>query len=217
MKNKKIIIISISVIVLIIVALGIWKMLHIQKPIAKKSIPVEYKELSQEDKKSTTDWKIYKNEKFNYQMSYPNDWHIFDGEANADFTELILDENEISRQGGTVFWSNKDNIGYTQENKPDDFLLLGLMIYEKTEVDLDKFANLLGFTEEVQSSNVIFKANGIDGKEYISMGTTDANPRIAIIFKKNNNFYVFHLGFVGENQENLKIMEKMAGSLHLAK
>jgi len=212
MKHKKIIIISFAVIVLIILALGAWKVLNTEKPIPKQSTPVEYKELTQEDKKSTTDWKIYKNNKFNYQINYPNDWFVFDDEAKMDFTEIKINDEASVKQGGAVFWSNKDNINYSEENKPDDFLLLGMITYQKEATELDEFAKLLGFTEEVQSSSVIFKANNITGKEYISLGTTDTNPRIAIIFKKDNNFYVFHLGFAGEDQENLKTMEKMVGS-----
>ncbi|EKE22103.1 MAG: hypothetical protein ACD_7C00047G0005 [uncultured bacterium] len=215
MKNKKLIIISIGAIVLIVAVWGAWKMLSTQKPIAKQSTPVEYKELTPEDKQSTTQWKNYTNDLYKYQLSYPNNWNVFDSEAKTDFTELILGENETAKQGGAVFFSNKDNINYTQENKPDDFLLLGLMIYEKEATNLDNFAKLLGFTEEVQSSSIIFKADNVEGKEYISMGVTDANPRIAIIFKKDNTFYVFHLGFVGDNQENLKTMEKMVGSFNL--
>ncbi|KKP58880.1 MAG: hypothetical protein UR51_C0002G0033 [Candidatus Moranbacteria bacterium GW2011_GWF1_34_10] len=212
MKNKKLIIVLVGVIVLIVLALGAWKVLNTEKPISKKSTLIEYKELTQEDRQSTAEWKTYKNDKFNYQINYPNDWFVFDDEAKMDFAEIKINDEANAKQGGTIFWSNKDNINYTQENKLDDFLLLGLMIYEKSETNLDNFANLLGFTPELQSSSVIFKADNIEGKEYISLGTTDANPRMAIIFKKDNNFFVFHLGFVGDNQENLKIMEKMVGS-----
>jgi hypothetical protein len=53
------------------------------------------------------------------------------------------------------------------------------------------------------------------GKEYISVGTTETEPRTAIIFKDNNRFYVFHLGFIGNDKEAMKTMEQIVGTLHV--
>lgn len=216
MKNRKIIIIAISLVVLAIVIFGVWKWMAPKKTILKKNVSVEYKEVSTETKKEIATWQKYENDVYKYQISYPNNWHIFTEEAKADFTDITLGENEIAKQGGTIFWSNKDNIDYTQENKPDDFLLLGMMVYEKANTNLDNFAKLLGFTKELKTTSIAFKADNITGKEYISLGATEQTPRVVIIFQKDNNFYVFHLGFVGDSQENLKVMEGMVGSLHLA-
>lgn len=216
MKNKKIIIISIALVALAIVVFSIWKETAPKNTNSQKSTPIEYKEISLETKAEIASWQKYENDIYQYQISYPNDWHTFTEEAKADFSDITLGENEVVRQGGTIFFSNKDSIDYTQENKPEDFLLLGLMIYEKANTSVDDFAKILGFTEEVQSSSVSFKADNIIGKEYISLGATEENPRVAIIFQKDNNFYVFHLGFVGENQENLKVMEEIVGSLRIA-
>ena len=212
MNNRKIVIIVVVLISVVAVIFGLWKWMTPKKINQQQPASIEYKEITLENKKEIADWKKYENDLYKYQISYPNDWHIFADEANLEFSELKLNDETSVRQGGTVFWSNKDNINYTQENKPSDFLLLGLMIYEKNEGSLAEFANFLGFTQEVQSSSIAFKADNIEGKEYISMGTNEENPRIAIIFKKDNNFYVFHLGFVGENQENLKVMEGIVGS-----
>ncbi|NCA93769.1 MAG: hypothetical protein EOM84_01180 [Sphingobacteriia bacterium] len=213
--NKKITIISISLVALAIIFFGVWKWSSPKKITPPKSTLIQYKETSPESKKEITAWQKYENDKYHFQINYPNNWHIFTDEAKTDLTELTLQDNEIAKQGGTVFWSNEDNIDYTQENKPEDFLLLGMMVYEKTNTNLDDFAKLLGFTQELQSSSVIFKATNLEGKEYISLGATEKDPRVAIIFQKNNNFYVFHLGFIGDNQENLKVMEGIVGSLSL--
>lgn len=212
MKNRKIIIISIALVVLVAIVFGVWKWMVPKKITQKKNISVEYKEPVSGNEAEVASWKEYKNDAYKYQISYPNDWHIFTEEADSDFAELKLDDGDTVKQGGAVFFSNKDNIDYTQENKPEDFLLLGMMVYEKTNTNLDDFAKLLGFTQEVQSSSVVFKADNIAGKEYISMGATEKDPRVAIIFQKDNKFYVFHLGFIGEDQENLKVMEGMVGS-----
>jgi len=201
--------------VLIAVIFGMWKWNSPKQITPPKSTPIQYKETSLETKTEISTWQKYENDLYKYQINYPNNWHIFTEEAKADFTDVTLENNEIAKQGGTVFWSNKDNIDYTQENKPQDFLLLGMMVYEKANTQLDDFAKLLGFTQELQSSSIIFKATNIEGKEYISLGVTEKDPRVAIIFQKDNNFYVFHLGFIGDNQENLKVMEEIVGSLSL--
>lgn len=215
MKNKKIIIIVGVLVVLLAVIFGVWKFLVYKKTTQEQNIAVEYKEPTAENKAEIESWQKYENDVYKYQISYPNNWHIFVDEAKTEFAEVSLGDSETVAQGGTVFWSNKDNIEYTQEDKPEDFLLLGMMMYEKNNTNLDDFAKLLGFTEELQTSSVIFKADNVEGKEYISMGATEKDPRVAIIFQKNNNFYVFHLGFVGENQENLKVMEGIVGSLRI--
>lgn len=216
MKNRKLIVISISIVVLTVVIFGIWKWTFPKKINPQQSTPIQYKEISTETKKEISNWQKYENDAYKYQISYPSSWHIFTDEAKAEFTESSLNDNETAKQGGAIFFSNKDSINYTQENKPENFLLLGMMVYEKANIKLDDFAKLLGFTEELQSSSVIFKADNIEGKEYISLGATERDPRVAIIFQKDNNFYVFHLGFVGDNQENLKVMEGIGGSFHLA-
>lgn len=216
MKNKKLIIISIFLVVLAAVFFGVWKWTSSKKIIPKKNVSVEYKEISPETKKEITNWQRYENDVYKYQISYPNNWHIFTDEAKTDFTDVTLGDNATIKQGGTVFFSNKDNINYTQENKPDNFLLLGMLIYEKSNTNLDDFAKLLGFTQEVKTSSIIFKATNTQGKEYISLGATEKDPRVAIIFQKNNTFYVFHLGFVGDKQDNLKVMEGIVGSLNLS-
>jgi len=108
--------------------------------------------------------------------------------------------------------SNKDNINYTQESKPDDFNLLGLLIYENTDTDLNQFASTFGFTEETGAESIPFEAENLLGKEFFSIGATEKNPRSAIIFKNENRFFVFHLGFVGDDIETLKTMERIAGT-----
>lgn len=215
MKNKKIIIIAGVLVFLLAVIFGVWKFSASKKTTQEQNIAVEYKEPTAENKAEIESWQKYENDLYKYQISYPNDWHIFNDEAKDDFTDVTLEDSEMMRQGGTVFFSNKDSIAFTQEDKPEDFLLLGMMIYEKANTNLDDFAKLLGFTQELQSSSVVFKADNITGKEYISLGATEKDPRIAIIFQKENNFYVFHLGFVGENQDNLKVMEGIVGSLEI--
>jgi hypothetical protein len=176
---------------------------------------VQYKDSQSFNAQETSQWLTYQNNTYNLQIQYPADWHVFIDEAEADFADLELDDSQAVKQGGAVFWSNKDNIDYTEETKSDDFHLLGLVLYEKPDTGLDDFAQFLGFTNEVETQQIVFKADNVIGKEYISVGATEAEPRAAIIFKDNDRFYAFHLGFIGNDPETLKTMENIVGSFHL--
>ena len=147
-------------------------------------------------------------------MKYPPDWHVFSDDAEVNLTERKLN-GETIKQGGSLFFSNKDNLDYTQESKPADFHLLGLMVYEKPNTTLDDFAKLLGFTEATGTQSLVFQANNLTGQEYTSVGATDSEPRVAIIFKNNDTFYVFHLEFTGGDQNVLKSMEEIVGTLQV--
>lgn len=177
-------------------------------------IAIEYKHPTPENPETISDWQEYTNPSYNYQIKYPVGWRLFDQEANDGLAETELGGQAV-QQGGSLFFSNKDSIDFTQETKPEDFRLLGVIVYEKAETDLDGFAELLGFTEEVGTSSVVFQAQNVVGKEYISVGITEDQPRTAIIFKNQDRFFVFHLGFVGNDTETLKIMEMIAGSFQV--
>lgn len=213
MKNKKLIIISLGVIVLGCVIFGVWKWSSMRKAKQPQAVAVQYKDPKVENVEAYAQWPTYDNKKYNYQLKYPTDWHVFSDEAEADFTDQSLGGTAV-KQGGSIFFSNKDSLDYTQETKPDDFHLLGLMLYEKQDSGIDDFSKLLGFTEATGVSNIVFKADNLVGKEYVSVGATDSEPRVAIIFKNNDRFYVFHLEFSGSDPEVLKNMEKIVGSFH---
>jgi len=190
----------------------ILKVFQNKKNLQVKTTEIEYKNPKTEKGQDYSEWKIYENEKYGYRLKYPADWSIFNDEGESDFSDITLDENQSIKQGGAVFLSNKDNINYTQESKPDDFNLLGLLIYENTDTDLNQFASTFGFTEETGAESIPFEAENLLGKEFFSIGATEKNPRSAIIFKNENRFFVFHLGFVGDDIETLKTMERIAGT-----
>jgi hypothetical protein len=176
---------------------------------------VQYKDPQAEGKEKLSSWQTYENPKYGYRVRYPADWHIFSDEAESDFSERELSENQKAKQGGAVFWSNRDSLDYTDENRPADFRLLGLVLYEKPDSDISDLAKRLGFTEGTGASDLIFKAKSLAGKEYVSFGIDDNQPRSAVIFKNGDRFFVFHFGFVGTDQESLKKMEEVAGSLEI--
>lgn len=215
MKNKRIAIIVIAALIFSILLFGARNLLVTKELDKQNVISVEYKEPALENAKAIAEWETYKNDTAGYGVKYPLDWQVFDEEANSDLAEVEISDEVTLKQGGSVFWSNKDSIEYTEEDKPEDFLLLGLVTYKKSGTSLGDFAKILGFTAEVESSSVMFKANNIVGGEYVSIGVNEENPRVAIIFKDKDHFYVFHLGFIGSNQEALKIMEEIVGSFRI--
>jgi len=199
-SNKKTIIFVVAII--LVVCLGWFFLGKIKKPnqVPAETAQIEYKNPKAENAENYSQWKVYENKKYGYSLKYPDNWKIFSDEA----------ENE-----GAVFWSNKDNINYTDESKPDDFHLLGLLIYEKADVDLNEYADLLGFSPETGVQSIPFESSNLVGKEFFSVGATENEPRSAIIFKNEKRFFVFHLGFIGDDAETLKTMEEIVGSFHI--
>ena len=199
-SNKQIIIFIIAIILLICLGWFLVGKIKNQNQDPLETAPIEYKNPKEENAQNYSQWKVYENKKYGYNIKHPNTWNIFSDEA----------ENE-----GAVFWSNKDNINYTEESKPDDFHLLGLLIYEKPDTDLNQYANLLGFNDETGTQSIPFEADNLVGKEFFSVGATENEPRSAIIFKNENRFFVFHLGFIGDDAQTLKTMEEIVGSFHI--
>ena len=215
MTKKKIVIIIVGAVVLVILFFGIWKKFSAKNNLKQQpTVAVEYKNPKAGNADAYSQWQTYDNKKYAFQMKYPPDWHVFSDDAEVNLTERKLN-GETIKQGGSLFFSNKDNLDYTQESKPADFHLLGLMVYEKPNTTLDDFAKLLGFTEATGTQSLVFQANNLTGQEYTSVGATDSEPRVAIIFKNNDTFYVFHLEFTGGDQNVLKSMEEIVGTLQV--
>lgn len=217
--TKKNIVISIALIALIVLMMGLfgfYRSQSIKKQLAQEIPTEDYKQPNLENTKSETDWQTYDNQVFSYSIGYPKDWFIFTDDADTtELTEVELENGEIAKQGSSVFWSKKDSIEYAEESRPQDFRLVGMIMYEKTDTDIDQLAVSLGFTQEVGTQSFVFQAGNLIGKEYLSLGTTDSSPRSAIIFKNRDQFYVFHFGFADNDPESLEIMEEIVGTFRL--
>ena len=156
----------------------------------------------------------YENQKFSYAIRFREKWHINNDSSESDFEDVEIDEGIKIKSGGQTFWSNYLNINnYSPENKPDDFHLLNLTVYQKENADIDDLAKLLEFDNE--SEKMDFEANGIKGHQYIAPGITAGNPRVAVIFQKDSFFYVFRLAFIGGNAEVAREMEEIISSFAL--
>lgn len=158
----------------------------------------------------------YENQKYSYNLRFPDGWYM-----NSDFAESVLEKTDLdgSREilaGGQVFWSNYENINeYSPESKPENFHLLGLTIYQVDDFNFDSLALTLGFDEDAIAKKKPFEGKNTSGYEYVSFGDDEKNPEVAIMFAKNNYYFVFNLGFIGGNAQAAETMEGIVSALTL--
>jgi hypothetical protein len=153
----------------------------------------------------------YVNNKYQYGIIFPENWYINNDNSESDIK--IVDGMNIAF-GGQTFLSNYSNINdFSPSNHPDDFHLLAMTVYEDDSNNIDEFVQKIGYDSDVKK--VDFEANNISGKEIVAPGLVKGNPRIAVIFKKNNLFYVFNLGFVGGDSEVVVEMENIIKTFKL--
>lgn len=157
----------------------------------------------------------YNNQQYAYAITFPDTWHV-----NADSSETKLVSANIEGKninaGGQTFWSNYKNISdFSPENKPVDFHLLGLTIYEVDGMNSDDLAVALGFDQEAVLKKTLFEGQKISGIEYVAVGEDEKNPQVMIVFQKGQRFYVFNLGFIGGDIQAAEIMEGIVKTLSL--
>jgi len=154
----------------------------------------------------------YVNKKYGYSTKYPNDWHVIADDAESDLAAPDVESGIDYPLGGQVFWSNYANINdYGPEDKPDDFRLLGLVVYQGGDDIGDDFAKKIGVFEN--STKVDFKTEkGLVGSQFISVGLTENDLKITVLFKKDKLFYVFTAAFINGDEEAASIMENIIKS-----
>lgn len=168
---------------------------------------------SQEKNEKEIGYTEYVNQGYKYSIKFPDNWYMNNDLSETNLTEIEIDDEGTKMMiGGQTFWSNYENIDqYTPNNKPNDFHLLALLVYEDRKArDINDFGAKLGFNEDAQK--IEFEISNQKGVEFISAGLAKGNPRVAIIFQKESLFYVFNLGFIGGDKEAAEEMEKIAGS-----
>ncbi len=154
----------------------------------------------------------YVNKKYGYATKYPNDWHVVADDAESDLVAPDAESGIEYPLGGQVFWSNYANIDdYGPEDKPDDFRLLGLVVYQGGDEIGDDFAKKIGVFEN--STKVDFKTEkSLVGSQFISVGLTENDLKITVIFKKDKLFYVFTTAFINGDEKAASIMENIIKS-----
>ena len=157
----------------------------------------------------------YSNQQYSYAVEYPNNWYINTESSEAKQVSANIEGKDIN-SGGQTFWSNYKNIDdYSPDQKPGDFHLLGLTIYETSAMNSDGLAASLGFNQETVAKKNTFDGKGISGTEYVAAGADEKNPQVVIIFQKNQRFFVFSLGFINGDSQAATIMENIAKTFSL--
>ncbi len=165
---------------------------------------------SDDNNKNSTTYTEYVNQNYHYSIKFPDNWHM-----NNDLSETKLAEKEVNDDGkkmivgGQTFWSNYKNINdYSPQNKPDDFHIMGLTIYDdKSSKNIETFAKNIDFDDNSEKNP--FEINGLKGIEFIATGLDSKNPRVAIIFQEDSLFYVFNLAFINGDKNVAEEMEKI--------
>lgn len=171
---------------------------------------------AEQDQRSDSDaYNKYENQYYGYSVNFPLNWYL-----NSDSSETKLEDAGIEGRnimiGGQTLLSNYKNIDdYSPDQKPDDFHLLGLTIYESSDTSVDDLASVLGFDAESILKRNAFDGNGISGTEFVAVGADEKNPLVMIIFPKNQRFYVFNLGFINGDTQAAEIMENIAKTFNL--
>lgn len=173
-----------------------------------EEVKKEKEEIDAEEEKKE-EFIEYQNQTYNYSISFSDKWNM-----NNDYSEKKLEDKKVNEKfdmevGGQTFWSNYSDINrYNPSNRPKDFYLLALTIYKDRDrnIVVEKFAEKIGFEKELTEA-VSFENGNMKGMEFVSPGAEKGKPRIAIIFQKENLFYVFNLAFA----DNKETVEKMEG------
>lgn len=184
----------------------------INKEILKSEIQTEIKEEIKAEKleKEKKSLIAYNNNKFKYEINSPENWFI-----NTDNSENSLQKTGNFETGGQTFWSNYSNINdFSPSNHPKDFRMLALVIYkDSNSKNINEFAKKLEFDDDTKKLD--FQAEKVKGMKFIAPSLVEGNPRVAIIFQKDDLFYVFRLAFIGGDSNVANEMENIIRSFKL--
>lgn len=151
----------------------------------------------------------YENTTYRYKIQYPENWQM-----NNDDSESKIESGNELKNGGQTFWSNYSDINkYNPANKPDDFRLLALTIYEDDSKSIQDFAEKMGIKEI--SIERPMEGKNTAGFEYIAAGVDDKNPNITAIYKNNNYYYVFKPAFINGDENSAELMEGIVKSFEV--
>ncbi|EKE25914.1 MAG: hypothetical protein ACD_5C00006G0002 [uncultured bacterium] len=154
----------------------------------------------------------YENQTYRYGVQFPEAWKM-----NNDFSEAKIEKTNNEKNlssGGQTFWSNYDDINkYNAKNKPDDFRLLSLIVYQDDSKSVSDFAEKMGIKEISEERELSGK--NVSGFEYIAAGVDEKNPNITAIFQKDKLFYVFKPVFMNGDENSAQVMEGIVKSFSI--
>lgn len=149
----------------------------------------------------------YTNQLYGYKVAFPSAWYLNTDSSETNLSTKNIDGKNIG-SGGQTFWSNYKNINdYSPDQKPEDFHLLGLTVYEAQGISADDLATVLGYDQNSIIKKDPFQGNDISGTEYVAAGLDEKNPQVMIILTRGQRFYVFNLAFINGDVESANVME----------
>lgn len=166
-----------------------------------------------EEEIDISDWKIYRNEKYLYDIKYPKEWHTNIESSEKDFTER---GEEKRYMGGDTAWSNYQlpiNNYFEHGNFPEDLNLLTLIVYRvEKNISIEEFRG--DSVKDTVDVIDIITDNGTPGKQYYIVYTDMpiGEKEIITIFQKDNSMYVFK-----SNWEMKDIHNKILSTLKFLK
>lgn len=164
---------------------------------------------------SIENWQTHIDEGYGLSLRYPDNWFSKEETDPNSFRNVTLNGDTVELRE-TFLFSNYQNMDeYTPQNKPEDMRLLALIIYQKEGYSIDKLAKALGFTEErnISESDLEFSDASIPAREFVSISATRGEPRIAIFLQRDDLFFVFNLGFTGNDQKVITQMERIVSTI----
>lgn len=170
------------------------------------------KEEKQEEKKAAA-LVEYENTVYGYKIFFPEHWNMDNGDSSSLPSAREEQEDTLPlKSGGYTFWSNYPDINrFTPQDKPEDFRLLSLVVYEDEAEDVAAFAAKLGFVSEAKTTSFI-SDSGAEGFEYVQSGPVEGDVRISVIYAKDGRFFVFTPAFAVNDPQSSQIMEKIIRS-----
>jgi len=154
----------------------------------------------------------YVNQSYQYSLKFPEKWFMNNDDSESKLVKVKQDDGTFLQMGGQTFWSNYADINkYSPQNKPDDFHLLGLTIYQDASTSIDDFAKKIG-ASEAATREEFQTTTSMAGVQYVAPGIVEKNPSIIIIFKKDDKFFVFHPAFLYGDSTSSDVMEGIVKS-----
>jgi hypothetical protein len=216
-KNREqnfLLIYGLIIIILFINVFFLYKIDNLDKKLSKPILKNNNAEVENQDFKKIEElieekdsWKEYTSNKYNWKIEYPSDWFINIENASKELEKVNISNKQFFT-GGEVYWSNYKNFNEFEGGEtPDDFKLLAFVIYKDEKRNVKEFAEYLGFIPDLHPYILEIESKDQKGKLYILEkeenqleNNINAN-KTAAIFKKDDFYYVFHIGLTAEEKE----------------
>lgn len=183
----------------------------VNQPVATTTAEVNQNSTStstQQITDETANWTVYRNQTYGYSIKYPNNWYVYNPNAEKPFTfknGLYIDRFDIGGySGGDVSWSNYEG-AFPPGEEPADWYIIDSIVFKiDPAMSIDNFvaAHNFGLINKDKSqvvSSDFHNAYGISGKQfYFKNDNAPSNqPGDAVFIKNGGNLYLFIISISG--------------------